>query len=54
MSLFKYTLTFLVGVYVGQEFGNTIPNVKSYSLELYDTFKQTEFYKKISSDINFK
>jgi hypothetical protein len=47
MSLFKYTLTFLVGVYVGQEFGNTIPNVKTY---IY-TFKQTDFYKKISNEI---
>jgi hypothetical protein len=50
MSLIKYTITFLAGVYVGQEFGKTIPNVKEYSKELYESFSNTAFYKKIKDD----
>jgi hypothetical protein len=54
MSLIKYTITFLAGVYIGQEYGGTIPSVKTYSINLYDKFKQTEFYKQVSKDINKK
>lgn len=54
MSLIKYTVTFLAGIYIGQEYGNTIPKVKDYTLELYDRFTRTEFYKQVSRDINKK
>lgn len=54
MSLIKYTITFLAGVYIGQEYGNTIPSVKVYTNNLYEQLKQTEFYKKVSSDMNNK
>jgi hypothetical protein len=54
MSLIKYTITFLAGIYIGQEYGSTIPSVKSYTNNLYDKFKQTEFYKQVSKDINKK
>jgi hypothetical protein len=54
MSIIKYTITFLAGVYIGQEYGNTIPRVKSYTEDLYQRFKQTEFYKQVSRDINKK
>ena len=50
MSIVKYTITFLAGVYIGQEYGKTIPNVKDYSKELYSSFLNTEFYKRISDD----
>lgn len=52
MSLIKYTITFLAGVYIGQEYGNTIPKVKDYTDDLCQRFKQTEFYKQVYSDIN--
>jgi hypothetical protein len=54
MSFIKYTITFLAGVYIGQEYGSTVPKVKDYTLELYDRFRQTEFYKQVSKDINKK
>jgi hypothetical protein len=54
MSLIKYTVTFLAGVYIGQEYGKTIPKVKDYTLELYHKFTQTEFYKQVSKDMNKK
>lgn len=41
---------FMLGVYVGQEYGSVIPNVKSKSEEFYDKFTETEFYKKLKSD----
>lgn len=51
MSFIKYTVTFLTGVYIGQEYGKTIPNVKLYTLELYNQFKNSEFYKKLNEDL---
>lgn len=54
MSLIKYTITFLAGVYIGQEYGSTIPKVKDYTKELYDRFTHTEFYKQVSKDFNKK
>lgn len=50
MSIVKYTITFLAGVYIGQEYGKTIPNVKDYSKELYNNFLNTDFYKRVSDD----
>lgn len=54
MSIIKYTITFLAGIYIGQEYGNTIPSVKKYSIEIYESFTSMEFYKKISNDFNKK
>ncbi len=38
-------MSFLLGVYVGQEFGNNIPNVKNKTIELLHEFEKTDFYK---------
>jgi hypothetical protein len=54
MSLIKYTITFLAGIYIGQEYGTTIPSVKTYTINLYDKFKQTDFYNEVLKDINKK
>lgn len=48
--MFRTLAIFIFGVYVGQEYGNVIPNVKLKSEEFYDKFTETEFYKKIKSD----
>ena len=37
-------ISFLIGVYVGQEFGQQIPNVKDKTTELCKEFQKTEFY----------
>ena len=37
--------SFIFGVYIGQEFGTYIPNVKNKSIELFNDFKKTELYK---------
>jgi hypothetical protein len=52
MSIIKYTITFLAGVYIGQEYGNTLPSVKAYTEKIYESFKKTEFYKRIEDDVN--
>lgn len=54
MSIIKYTITFFAGIYIGQEYGNTIPRVKDYTRELYNKFLQTEFYKQVSKDLDNK
>ena len=45
--MLRTLIVFVAGVYIGQEYGNTIPNVKMKSYELYESFKAMEFYKKI-------
>ena len=50
MNIIKYTITFLLGVYAGQEYGSVIPNVKDKTCEVYNNFKNTELYKKIEQD----
>ena len=45
---------FLVGVYVGQEYGNEIPSVKRYTYEMIDKFRGTDLYKKVCEDIKKK
>lgn len=50
MNLIKHTITFLFGIYIGQEYGKYIPNVKNKTVEYFTEFKKTEFYKKIRED----
>lgn len=52
--MLRTMLVFLVGVYVGQEYGNEIPSVKKYTYEAIDRFKGTDLYKKICEDIKKK
>jgi hypothetical protein len=54
MNMIKYTVVFLLGVFVGQEYGVQIPNVKSKTVEYYNQLTNTEFYKKIRDDFNKK
>lgn len=49
--MFRTLAIFIMGVYVGQEYNNVIPNVKLKSEEFYDKFTETEFYKKIKSQL---
>lgn len=43
---------FLLGVYIGQEYGNKIPNVSKKSLEIFELFKNTEIYGILSRDLS--
>lgn len=45
---------FLLGVYVGQEYGKQIPNVKDKTIELYSEFQQTELYKSLNEKLKKK
>lgn len=38
---------FVVGVYVGQEYGNQIPSVKTKAVEMVTLFKESDLYKAI-------
>lgn len=51
MTLIKYTITFLAGVWVGQEF-STFPNVKEHFNIYYSKFKETSFGKELMENIN--
>jgi Tfp pilus assembly protein PilP len=42
---------FLLGVYIGQEYGNNIPNVSKKSLEIVELFRNTEIYGMLSRDL---
>jgi hypothetical protein len=42
--MFQSIVSFLFGVYIGQEFGNNIPNVKNKTIEILKEFEKTEFY----------
>jgi hypothetical protein len=50
--MFRTLIVFIAGVYIGQEYGDTIPSVKVKSYEMYESLKSTEFYKKIRDDLN--
>ena len=42
--MFQNIISFIIGVYIGQEFGQQIPNVKEKSIEIFSEFQKTEFY----------
>jgi hypothetical protein len=44
----------MLGVYVGQEYGDSIPSVKVKTYEMIDKFRTTDLYKKICEDIKSK
>lgn len=53
-SFVKYSITFLVGVYIGQEFGGpggSIPNVKKYTLNTYKEIMKSDIMKEIKKDL---
>lgn len=50
MNLIKHTITFLFGIYVGQEYGKYIPNVKNKAMEYFKELKKTELYMKLEND----
>lgn len=49
--MFRTIAVFILGVYVGQEYGNLIPNVKMKGEEFYENLLETDFYKKIIDDL---
>ncbi len=51
MSFVKYTLTFVSGVYIGQRYGKTLPNIQKVTIDVYNKIKQTEFFKEVMKDI---
>lgn len=42
---------FLLGVYIGQEYGKDIPNVNKKTLEIMQLFRNTEIYGMLSRDL---
>lgn len=45
MGLFKMIGSFLLGVYVGQEYGRGLPNIKLLADDLYKDFCNTNVYR---------
>lgn len=54
MNMFRSILIFAFGVYIGQEYGTTIPNIKMRTYEMFDQFSKSELYKKIHEDFKGK
>lgn len=48
-SIIKYSITFLVGVYVGQEI-KAVPNVRKYTLNMYKKIMKSDFMKEIKKN----
>jgi hypothetical protein len=44
--MLKYIGSFLIGVYVSQEYN--LPNLKNKTLELYKIFQQSNVYKELN------
>ena len=49
--MMRITFAFLLGVYIGQEYGNDIPSVNKKTLEIIQIFRNTEIYGMLSRDI---
>lgn len=49
--MIKYSLIFLTGVFVGQEY-RSIPNVRVKVYEIYEELRKSDFYKKLRDDFN--
>lgn len=47
----RLLVSFVLGVYVGQEYGKFIPNVRDKAYEVFEEFKDTDLYKKICEDV---
>jgi hypothetical protein len=52
--MLRSLVIFMVGVYVGQEYGSSIPSVKEKSYEMFEQFRTTDLYKKICEDVRKK
>lgn len=37
----------LLGIAIGQEYNESLPNIKNSSLKMYNNFIKSDFYKKI-------
>lgn len=52
--MFRTVLVFTFGVFLGQEFGTVLPNVKNEGLIFYNQILKSDFYKKLKDDYNKK
>lgn len=51
MSFVKYTFTFISGLYIGQRYGKTLPNIQKVTIDVCNRVKQTDFFKEVMKDI---
>jgi hypothetical protein len=45
--MIKYIVSFVFGVYIGQEYGSLVPNVKNRTIEALKQIKESDFYKEV-------
>lgn len=38
------------GIYIGQEYPNSVPNIKEKTIQVYKYFQTTDFYKALNDD----
>jgi uncharacterized membrane-anchored protein YhcB (DUF1043 family) len=47
----RLLIAFVVGIYVGQEYGRLLPNVRNKTMEIFEELKNTDLYKKVREDV---
>ena len=45
-------ISFIFGVYIGQEFGNNIPNVRNKSIEIWKELEKNKFFGLLENKSN--
>lgn len=48
--MFRTLIVFTFGIFLGQEYPNTLPNVKNEGIILYNQILRSELYKKFKAD----
>jgi hypothetical protein len=48
--MFKSLLAFTFGLFLGQEYGSVLPNVKNEGLILYNNILKSDFYKRLKDE----
>jgi hypothetical protein len=46
--MLRYTGTFIFGIFLGQEYGKSIPNIKKTTIEVIKEIKKSEIYRIIN------
>ncbi len=45
--MLRYIVSFVFGVYIGQEYGVLVPNVKHKTIDMLKQIKESDFYKEV-------
>ena len=52
--MFRTFIVFTIGLFLGQEYGEFLPNVKTEGLHFFNQILKSDFYKRLKEDFNKK